>query len=135
MGKMLNRGYTVLFLSLVVLVSCTTLPVKPITQADLPDLKGEWKGFYDDRGGTYTQPIELTILGEELNGSWTWHHANRPSETYPFRGKIENGRIKVFHPGAGQINLSLRKGEGKMKLEGDYQFERAQGAIHLNKVK
>ena len=134
MEKMLNRGYMVLFLSLVVLLSCGTLPIKPVTQADLPDLKGEWKGFYEERGRTQSQPIELK-LGEELNGSWTWHFGNRPPETFPFHGKIENGRINVFHPGAGQINLSLRKGEGKMKLEGDFQFERTAGTMYLNKVK
>jgi hypothetical protein len=35
----------------------------------------------------------------------------------------------------GQVNLSLRKGEGKMKLEGDYQIERFDGTMYLNKVK
>jgi len=39
MKKMLNMGYMVLFLSLVVLLSCAIAPVKPITEADLPDLK------------------------------------------------------------------------------------------------
>ncbi len=130
----MKKMWTVLFFALVVLLSCATLPIKPITQADLPDLKGEWKGSCDDRGGTYTQPIELTILDEKLNGSWTWHHANRPSETFPFYGKIENGKIVYSFPG-GRVNLSLRKGEGKMKLEGDYQADGGAGRMYLNKVK
>lgn len=130
----MKKMVTVLFFALVVLLSCATLPIKPITQADLPDLKGEWKGFYDDRGGTYTQPIELTILDEKLNGSWTWHHANRPPDTFPFYGKVENGKIVYLFPG-GRVNLSLRKGEGKMKLEGDYQADQGAGRMNLNKVK
>src|SRR4030042_3387331 len=54
MKKMLIPGCTVLFLALVLLLSCATLPAKPITQADLPDLKGKWKGFYQYRGVSYT---------------------------------------------------------------------------------
>ncbi len=132
MGKKMIFLCAVSFLAFVILLGCATLPVKPITQADLPDLKGEWKGSYDDRGGTYTQPMEL-ILDEGLRGSWTFHHASRPPETFPFYGKIENGRIVYSFPG-GRVNLSLRKGEGKMKLEGDYEAERSAGRISLNKV-
>ncbi len=128
-----NRYFMILLLSLVVLLSCATVPVKPTTQADVPGLKGKWKGFYQSRGGTYTQAVELEILNE-LNGNWTWSHADRPPDTFPFYGKIENGRIVNSWPG-GQVNLSLRKGDGKMKLEGDYKIERYEGTIYLNKVK
>jgi len=59
MKKMLILGCLVLFLALVVLLGCATVPIKSITQADLPDLKGKWKGFYQSRDGTYIQPVEL----------------------------------------------------------------------------
>ena len=137
MKKMLIPGCTVLFLALVLLLSCATLPAKPITQADLPDLKGKWKGFYQYRGGSYTTvtlAVELEIFDEKLNGNWTWNHADRPPTSFPSNGKIENGRIMYSWPG-GQVNLGLRKGEGTMKLEGDYQFEPYEGTMYLNKVK
>lgn len=134
MKRMSNPNFMILFLSLAVLLSCATAPVKPITQADLPDLKGEWKGFYQERGGRFSDPIELEIISEDLEGNWTWHHANRPPYTFPFDGKIENGRILCSWPG-GQVNLGLRKGHGKMKLEGDFQLERWEGTMYLNKVK
>ena len=134
MKKILIVGGMVLLFTFVVLISCATVPVKPVTQADLPDLKGKWKGFYESRGGTYTQAVELEISNEQLNGSWTWNHANRSPDTFPFYGKIENGRIVNSWP-SGQVNLSLRRGEGKMKLEGNYQIEGYQGTMYLDKVK
>ncbi len=40
------------------LAMAATLPVKPITQADLPDLKGEWKGYYEEEAYRTTHPID-----------------------------------------------------------------------------
>ncbi len=124
-----------MFLALV-LLSCATVPVKSITQADLPDLKGKWKGFYQDRvTRTYIQPVELEIFSEDLKGKITFAHATGPPTSFPFNGKIENGRIVYSWWGDRYINLNLRKGEGKMKLEGDYRIQQWEGTISLDKVK
>lgn len=126
-------GCLVLFLASTVLLSCVT--VKPITQADLPELKGKWKGFYQVQSGHYTQPVELEISDEKLNGIWTWNHANRPPDTFPAQGKIESGRI-IYSWSSSQVNLNLSKGKTVMKLEGDYKFEQyPPGTISLEKVK
>ena len=61
MEKRTVLGWLIPFLAVVVLTSCATVPVKPITQADLPDLKGEWKGYYEEDTSKITEPIELTI--------------------------------------------------------------------------
>lgn len=132
MKKAVVFSCLILFSALMVLFSCAT--VKPITQADLSDLKGKWKGSYTDRGGRYTQPVALEISDEKLNGSWTWNHADRPPDTFPAQGKIENGKIKYSWPG-GQVNLNLHKGKSITKLEGDYQIEQYVGTISLDKVK
>ncbi len=133
MKKVSILGFLILFLAQMVLFNCAT--VKPITQADLSDLKGKWKGFYQVQSGNYTQPVELVISDEKLNGSWTWNHANRPPDTFPAQGKIENGKIKYSWPG-GQVNLNLSKGKTVMKLEGDYKIEQyPPGTISLEKVK
>lgn len=114
-------------------IGCVTIPVKPITQDDLPDLKGKWKGFYRDRiTPTYVQSIELEIEGIEdfkVKGKTTWSHADRPATSIPFVGKIENGRLI-----GGYINLSLRKGGGKMKLEGEYRLQQWEGTVSMNKI-
>jgi hypothetical protein len=119
----------------VVLLGCATVPIKSITQADLPDLKGKWKGFYQSRGGSYIQPVELEIFNEDLKGKITMSHADRPATSFPFNGKLEKGRI-VYSWWEGQyIHLNFRKVEGKMKLEGDYRIEKYEGTISLDKIK
>ena len=136
MKKRLTPGCLVLFSALVVLLGCATVPIKSITQADLPDLKGKWKGVYQSRGGTYIQPVELEIFNEDLKGMITFGHANRPATSAPFNGKIENGRIVYSGGDIQYINLNFRKGEGKMKLEGDYLIQQQyEGTISLDKVK
>ena len=136
MKKMMILGCLILFLGSMVLLSCATIPIKPISQADLPDLKGKWKGLYQSRGGTYVQPVELEIEDIEdfnrdfkVKGKTIWSHADRPGTSIPFVGKIENGRLI-----GGYINLNLLKGGGKMKLEGDYQILQYEGTISLDKV-
>jgi len=133
MEKRTVLGWLILFLAVVALTSCATAPVKPITQADLPDLTGEWKGYYDERTSGVTYPIEMTI-SDGLSGSWTWHRGNQPSNTSSFRAWIENGRF-ITSWGTSQINLQLRKGEGKMRLEGDWKAGQWEGTMYVNKVK
>jgi hypothetical protein len=127
-----------LILSLVLIVSCATAPIKPISQADLPDLKGKWKGFYQDRvATTYIQPVELEIEGFkdlQVKGKITFGHADRPATSFPFYGKIESGKIAFSWQGGQYINLGLRKGGGKMELEGNYRIQQWEGTISLNKV-
>jgi hypothetical protein len=131
MKRMIIGGFLMLFLASI--IGCATIPVKPITQDDLPDLKGKWKGFYRDRiTTTYVQPIELEIEDIEdfkVKGKTIWSHADRPATSIPFVGKIENGRLI-----GGYINLSLRKGGGKMKLEGEYRIQQWEGTVSLNKI-
>lgn len=122
----------VLFLVPVVLLSCATVPVKSITQADLPDLKGKWQGYYG--GGTFSQPVELEIFTENLEGKITFH-GTIPAGTVslPFYGKVENGKL-VSSWGKDWVKLSFRKADGKMKLEGEYQMSQWSGTMSLHKV-
>ena len=133
MKKTTVLGWLIPFFTVVALTSCATLPVKPITQADLPDLKGEWKGYYEEDTSKVTEPIELTIYSG-LMGSMTWHRKNEVPNTHTFSGSIEDGRIKSSW-GTSQINLQLRKGEGKMRFEGNWKAGQYQGTLYLNKVK
>jgi len=117
-------------------LSCAT--TQPISKSDLPDLKGKWKGFYQDRVTTsYIQPVELDIEGFKdmsVKGKITFGHADRPSTSFPFYGKIENGKIMSSWQGGQYINLGLRKGD-KLKLEGDYRIQQREGTISLEKVR
>jgi len=87
MKKIIILSYLVLLGGI---LSCAT--TQPITQSDLPDLKGKWKGTYQDRvTATYIQPVELEIEGFKdltVKGRVTWSHADRPPTSFPFYGKI-----------------------------------------------
>ncbi len=76
----------------------------------------------------------MKIFGEGLSGSWTWHRANGLPNTSSFYARIENGRFMTSW-GNNQVTLTLRKGEGKMRFEGDWKAGQYQGTMYLNKVK
>ncbi len=103
MKKMIIGGFVMLFLAL--LAGCATIPVKPITQTDLPDLKGKWEGYYG--GGNFRERIELEIINENLVGSITWHGTPSDTATTPFRGTIENGRLVYTWGGNNWVRLNL----------------------------
>jgi hypothetical protein len=134
MKKMMILGGVVLFLALVVLLGCATVPIKSITEADLPDLKGKWKGHYQPQDWPVSQPVALEI-NEYLQGSMMMFLVDRGAAGFPFYGSLEKGRIVYSWRKGEYINLNLRKGEGKMKLEGDCQFKDSRGTMFLEKIK
>jgi hypothetical protein len=134
MKKTLILSGLVLFLALVVLLGCATVPIKSITEADLPDLKGKWKGYYTTVGYSVSLPVKLEI-NEYLHGKMTMDQVERGPNTFPFYARLENGRMVCSWAKRGYINLSLRKGEGKMKLEGDWQSEDWAGTMFMDKIK
>jgi len=133
MKKILILGGLVLFLALVVLLGCATVPVKSVTQADLPDLKGKWIGNYTTQGFSDTLPLELQI-NENLQGTIVWGQFEGGNKSYPYYGRLENGRIVSYWEN-GHFIWNLRKGEGKMKLEGDWKSGKWGGTMFLYKVK
>lgn len=135
MRKTIFLGCLILFLAANVLLNCASIPIKLLSQSDLPELKGKWNGFYQDRGGTYIQPVELEIFNGDLNGKITFDHASRPPTSFPFNGKLEKGRIVYSWLEGQYIHLNFRKGEGKVKLEGNYRIQQWEGTIFLDKVK
>lgn len=130
MKKMIIKGFVILFLALI--AGCASIPVKPIMQSDLPDLKGEWGGYYG--GGNFRERIELEIFNEKLEGKITFH-GTIPAGTVsmPFYGRVEKGRL-VHTWGDNWVKLSFHKGDGKMKLEGEYQVSQWSGTMSLRKI-
>ncbi len=129
MKKAINLICLVLF---GVALSCAT--TKPITQSDLPNLKGKWEGYYG--GGNFREPIELEIINENLVGSITWHGTPQGTTTTPFRGRIEDGKLVYSWGENNWLRLSLYKSDdGKMKLEGNYRVHIWEGIVSLKKVR
>ncbi len=112
-----------LAMMIVIVVSLATAktPAKPITQDDLKDLKGEWTGERE-RVGIFNR-TDLKIYNDSLplRGEVTLHFEQRAApKTWFFKnGRIENGRLIVVWSKDRSMDLRLRKGDGKMKLEGD----------------
>lgn len=130
----------VFFLAMVflVVVSCATAKtaIKPITQDDLKDLKGEWTGKrIGQLGGV--ERVDLIIYNDSLplDGEVTLHWTKQASRTWFFKGRIENGRlILLWREKARSMNLGLRRGNGKMELEGHIMGDGYRGNVFLKKV-
>ena len=112
---------------------------EPISEGNLSDLKGKWEGWRTF-GVSQSFRTELEIDNDTLplKGKFVFHDVKRAgvtsgTNTMEFKGgRIENGN---FYLKGGQYywELSLHKGDGKMKLEGDLYFRGAKGTMTLNK--
>ena len=120
------------------LVCCATAitPLKPISQDDLKDLKGEWTGErHGQLGGV--ERVDLKIYNDSLplEGEVTLHWQKQAPRTWFFRGRIENGRLMLFwRQKSRSLDLGLRKAGGKMKLEGVIHGDGYHGNVFLQKV-
>jgi hypothetical protein len=121
------------------LASYAAMKREPISEGNLSDLKGKWEGVRTV-ARTHNMRTELEIYNDTLplKGKFIFHEIkmqNRPvgTDTMQFDG----GRIKNdnFYLKGGQNywELSLHKGDGKMKLEGDFYFRGVRGTMTLNK--
>ncbi len=95
--------------------------VVPITPADLKDLKGTWTGDrFAQVGGQ--QRTDLTLYNDSLplEGDVTLYFPRVGAKTWPCRGRIEDGRLKLFWDNqTGTADLGLRKkDDGSMELQG-----------------
>lgn len=112
-------------------------PVTPITNNDLADLKGEWTG--DRLGKMGNLRTDLTIYNDilPLRGVITLYFLKGNSKDFGFNnGRIEDGRLIIYREDIGlKLDLSLRKGDGQMKLEGDIMFEGYDVNVFFKKVK
>jgi len=128
---------SVLFLLPVVLFSCATIPIKPLSQSDIPELVGKWEGSLNARGGDElsVQSTELKIFNEKLEGKWIIHGTSQGTVGHPFVGSIEDGRLVFYWEKDRWVKLSLAKSNGKMQLKGPFQWRQWQGTLSFQKVK
>lgn len=75
------------------LLSCATLPKKPITGSDLPILKGKWDG-------TRTTGVGITALTElEIDNN-----------TIPLKGKLVAHNVHIKGASGGTLTLDFNNG-------------------------
>ncbi|MBM4307127.1 MAG: hypothetical protein FJ123_10360 [Deltaproteobacteria bacterium] len=135
MKKRVILGLILLFAS-VVLLSCTTIPTKPLTQSDIPELVGKWKGVLKATSGSESseQSTELEIFNESLEGKWVIHGTSQGTVSHPFVAKLENGRLILSWPKDRWVKLGLIKSNDKKKLEGPFRWSQWDGTLSFRKV-
>jgi hypothetical protein len=137
MKKIVSWGVFILFI-LIGLESYAAMTKEPISEGNLSDLKGKWEGWRTLRGRDLRTELEIDNDTLPLKGKFIFHDLQRKgkmSGTYILefnQGMIKDNNLYLKH-GQDYFELSLRKGDGKMKLEGDFYSMGYGGTITLNK--
>jgi len=142
MKKTIFLGCMGLLFGLMALVSYAAMTKESLSPNNASDLKGKWEGWRTGPvGGSKNLRTELEIYNDTLplKGKLTAHDVKRKgvlsgTETNDFnQGTINNDGNFYLKWGQNYLELSLYKGDGKMKLEGDCYFTGAKGTITLHK--
>jgi hypothetical protein len=124
-GKM-KRLMIALLAVFFILNACATVPKKPITPGDLPDLKGKWEGTRELFVGTVhtLTYAEMEIYNDTLplQGKITLHLYTGDIRTHAFENTqiTDQGNLIIGLPRGEKLDFILYKGEGKKTLYGSY---------------
>lgn len=137
MKKIVFGGVFILII-LVGLVGYAAMTKEPISESNLSDLKGKWEGWRTLTGGNLRTELEIDNDTLPLQGKFIYHDVKRQGKMSGTNTMgFKNGRIKdnnfYVKRGETEIELSLHKGDGKMKLEGSFYFAGNRGTMELNK--
>jgi len=101
-------------------------------------LKGKWEGWRNISGRDLRTDLEIDNDTLPLKGKFIFHDAIRKgvmsgTNTMEFdQGSIKDNNF-YLKLRENYFELSLHKGGGKMKLEGDFYFAGNRGTMSLNK--
>ena len=138
---MIFLGCIVLVLASIVFMSYGEMKKIAMLKDNLSDLKGNWVGSRTVGPGD-ARNTDLEILKDSLpiQGKFTFYEVKSPgrsarTEVIDFKkGRInEQGNLLIGGGGTIEIELSLYKDDGKMKLEGNYSWYGERGTISLKK--
>jgi hypothetical protein len=139
MKKIIFGGVFILII-LAGLMSYAALIKEPISKDNLSDLKGNWEGWRSLTKGNFRTELEINNDTLPLKGKFTFHDVQRKGKmsgtnTMNFaKGKIKDGNFYLKQKGGAiEVELSLHKGDGKMKLKGSFDLEGNRGTMDLDK--
>ena len=134
--KKIVWGVFIQLLILIALASCASMPREPISEGNLSYLTGKWEGKRYVSKGTFRTEMEIYNDTLPLKGKFIWHEVKRKrggTYTWEFmQGMIKDSKLYIKR-GQNNVELSLYKGDGKMKLEGVFFTEGYEGTITLYK--
>ena len=138
MKKIVFGGVFIQICILIALVSSASMTKEPISEGNLSDLSGKWAGWRAVSGGNYRTEMEIYNDTLPLKGKFIFYDLQkRKKYGGTFVLKFKQGMIKdnKFYLKQGQdyFELSLHKGDGKMKLEGNFFSMGYNGTITLYK--
>jgi hypothetical protein len=136
------KAYKWLMLSVFVLsLGCATSPQTPVTQINLTDLIGKWKGEMTVPAHGETEyasrlrpSVELEIFNASLKGRLTRFFVNNEKKYVPFFGKIDDGKLVANWKNDYWMKLHLEDKNGKLLLKGVHNFVKSGGSISLEKI-
>jgi len=109
---------------------------EPISEGNLSYLTGKWEGRRYVKGYNFRTELEIYNDTLPLKGKFIFHEVKRKTGgTYTvefMHGMIKDSNFYLKR-GQNYFELSLHKGDGKMKLEGDFFSEGYEGTITLYK--
>jgi hypothetical protein len=136
-------GVVVMFFLLIVMgmTSYAVMAKKPITAADIPSLKGKWKGERIIMGVPNKFPMDMEINNDKLplKGKVTLHNVMREGSkgrTVVFgleKSELTKDGKLLIKGKSFQVELFLSTEGTKMELQGDYKFEDLNGTVELYK--
>ena len=138
MKRMIFSGCIILVLASMVFVSYAEMEKIAISQGNLADLKGKWVGSRTVGPGTSNTDLEISNDSLPVQGKLIFHDIKKPGQAARRRLRISNGKINdqgnLFNIGPNnEVELSLYKDDGKMKLEGTFYWFGSKGTMSFKK--
>ena len=138
MKRMIFSGCIILVLASMVFVSYAEMQKIALSQANLADLKGKWVGRRTIGPGQKNTDLEISNDSLPVQVKLIFYDVKKAgkattTEIKDFKGKI-NDQGNLFHKGPdNEVELSLYKDDGKMKLEGTFYWFGSKGTMSFKK--
>ena len=130
-----------LLLVFVLSFGCAASSQTPVTQINLTNLIGKWKGEMTVPAHGETEyaarlrpHVELEIFDASLKGRLTRFFANDKKKHFPFFGKIDDGKLVARWKNNRWMKLDLEEKNGKLILKGVHNLVQSGGSISLEKI-
>ena len=142
MKRMIFLGCIILVLASMVFVSYAEMQKIALSKGNLADLKGKWTGSRDTeaRIGLNTD-LEISNDSLPVEGKLTFYNVRKKgrgassdeTQIVDFKAKINDQGNLFFKGRNNEVELSLYKDDGKMKLEGSFYWFGSKGTMSLKK--
>ncbi len=139
MKRMICSACIVLVFGSTVLLSYAAMTREPISPSNLSDLKGKWVGSRTVGGAQLNTDLEISSDSLPVQGKIIFYDVRMKSrsgttETLDFKGAKINDQGNLLITGSNlEVELSLYKDDGKMKIEGNFFWGGAKGTLSFKK--